>query len=76
MPLLADTSSIALDVEKVRRLREARGYTLDEAAKRAGLRGGRQHWHAIESGKRANVKLSTLDAIAHALDCAARDLLK
>ena len=64
-----------LDFEKIKRLREERGLSLQAAAEKAGI-GDRQRWHAIESGRITNVKLDTLEAIAGALGVKAKDLLK
>lgn len=72
---LVDKPCIGLDAHKVRTLREACGYTLAEAAERAGL-GGPQKWSDIESGRRKNLTLDTLDKIAKALGVSAKDLLK
>src|SRR4051794_33722156 len=59
----ADNSSIGLDTYKVKAARLAAGLTQEEAAKRAGL-GERQKWYDIESGRRHNLTLETLDRIA------------
>lgn len=64
-----------LDTAKVKARREKIGITQEEAAKRAGLP-GRQRWNDIESGRRASITLDTLDKIAAALSCKAKDLLK
>ena len=58
------------------RLRESLGYTQAEAAKKAGLRGGRQYWNDIISGRRSNVTLSVLKGLAKALHVTPADLLK
>jgi transcriptional regulator with XRE-family HTH domain len=67
-----------LDADAIRSRRERLGLSLTEAAKLAGFR-SRQHWHAVErsaAGGKSNVTLGTLNAIAKALDCRAKDLLK
>lgn len=64
-----------LDVEKVRKLREELGLTQDEAAANARLKGGRQAWNDIESGRRVNLTIDTLERIARALAVKAGDLL-
>lgn len=64
-----------LDTEKIKALREKLKITQDEAAKRAGFK-SRQAWNNIESGRQASISLATLDKIAEALGCKARDLLK
>lgn len=74
-PLMADNGGMPLDLDKVRTLRAQLGITMDEAASRAGL-AGKQSWSLIESGKKSDVRVSTLEAIARALGVRARDLLK
>ena len=64
-----------LDCDKVKRLRDKELLTLEEAAKRAGFN-SKQQWHAIESGLRADIRLSTLDQVAKALRVRAQELLK
>ena len=64
-----------LDTEKLKRLRERAGLTLEAVAQKAGF-GNRQQWYLIESGARANIKLDTLDKIAAAVGVKAKDLLK
>ena len=64
-----------LDLRIVKRLREERGLSQEQAAKAAGMK-GRQSWWNVESGHKANVRLSTLDQIAKALGVRGRDLLK
>ena len=63
-----------LDTDKIKALREKLGWSMQDAAEKAGLR-SRQHWHGIESGS-TNVTLSTLEAVASALGVRAKDLLK
>ena len=63
-----------LDTAKVKALREKRGLTQEEAARRAGLP-GRARWNDIESGRKANVTIQTLDAIAEALGVQPAELL-
>jgi len=73
---IADTSGMpaGIDIRKMRDLREARGLTLEQSAKRAGI--GMSHWADLEAGRRSgNVKLATLYAIAAALECRPADLL-
>jgi transcriptional regulator with XRE-family HTH domain len=64
-----------LDTEKLHAKRERLGITQSAAAKLAGLSGAQQ-WNDIESGRRASITLATLDKIAAALKCKAKDLLK
>jgi transcriptional regulator with XRE-family HTH domain len=65
----------ALDFGKIKQIRERLGLTQEEAAKKAGF-SNRQYWNNIESGRRTNIELNTLDAIARALKVSAKDLLK
>lgn len=48
-------------------LRQKLNLTQEEAARRAGLP-SRARWNDIESGRKANVTMDTLDAIAKALE--------
>jgi transcriptional regulator with XRE-family HTH domain len=64
-----------LDLKKLKSLREKLNLTLEEAAKRAGFT-NRQQWYLIESGRRADVRLSTLDNLGKALGLKAKELLK
>jgi transcriptional regulator with XRE-family HTH domain len=64
-----------LDFEKIRRLRESKGLSLQDAATAANL-SSRQQWHQIESGSVTNIKLGTLEAIAKALGVTPAQLLK
>jgi len=66
---------MSIDIEKIKRLREKLGLTLDEAAKRAGLT-NRQFWHGIENGTRHNLTVETLEKVAAALNTKAKNLLK
>lgn len=75
MPRLADRKSIALDLDKLKTLRESRGLTMDAAAKLAGMP-NRHRWWEIESGHKSNITLSTLDALCRALQCKPAELLK
>lgn len=63
-----------LDIDKVRRLRLQANLSMDRAAALAKL-SGRQAWHLIESGRKSDVKLSTLENMARALNVRAADLL-
>jgi transcriptional regulator with XRE-family HTH domain len=65
-----------LDIEKMESLRAKLGLTQEEAAERAGLAGGKRHWNDIVNGRKSNVTMQTLDQIADALECRARDLVK
>jgi transcriptional regulator with XRE-family HTH domain len=63
-----------LDVEQIGARRQELGITQAEAARRAGFRSVQQ-WSGVERGVTPNLSIRTLDAIATALECDARDLL-
>ncbi len=63
-----------VDYEKIKSLREKRGWTQEDAAKAAGL-GSRQAWHQVESGNHVP-RLDTLEKIALALGVKVASLLK
>ena len=63
-----------LDTVKIRALREARGWSMADAAKAAGFT-GRAQWYDVESGRKPNVTLETLGKIADALGVDPRELL-
>lgn len=65
---------VHLNQVEVKRRRDSLGLTQEQAAKRAGVN-GRARWADIETGERHNVTLSTLYAIARALECRPADLL-
>lgn len=64
-----------LDTDKIKDLRGKAELTQDEAAKAAGFK-SRQGWNNIESGKRTNIGLATLNRVAKVLKTTAKDLLK
>ena len=64
-----------LNTKKMREKRQALGLTQQEAAEKAGF-GDRQRWSDIESGRRSNVTIETLEQIAKTLGVKACDLLK
>lgn len=67
-----------LNTNAIRDRREKLGLTLEQAAKAAGMK-SRQHWYSVEtgaSGGQSGITLGTLNAIAKALKCDAKDLLK
>lgn len=72
---LGSTIFFVLDTGKMRQLREKLGLTQEQAAERAGLP-SRARWNDIESGRKINITLGTLDAIAKALHVHGADLLK
>ena len=57
---------VALDTDKMEKLRKSLGLSMEDAAQAAGLM-SRQRWFAIVSGVNTNITLDTLNAIAHAL---------
>jgi transcriptional regulator with XRE-family HTH domain len=63
-----------VDYQKIKTLREKKGWTQEEAAKAAGFK-SRQSWHQVESGDHVP-RLDTLEKIADALGVKAKDLLK
>lgn len=71
----ADMMQAVLDTEKLRRLRISKNLSMEQAALSAGL-AGRQSWYEIESGRKADVRVSTLEALSRALGCKPADLLK
>lgn len=64
-----------LDVEAIGLLRAVRNLSVVGAAEAAGFK-NYQQWSQIENGRHTNVTTSTLNAIAKALDCDPRHLLK
>jgi transcriptional regulator with XRE-family HTH domain len=64
-----------VDFLKIKRLREAKELSQEAAAKLAGIP-SRQRWNDIESGRKPNITIDTLDKIARALGVKATDLLK
>ena len=66
-------ASLALDREKIRTLRKERGYTIQQAAERAGMKSGGQ-WSSIEAGTRRDPSFSTVQRIARALGVGIEEL--
>jgi transcriptional regulator with XRE-family HTH domain len=66
---------MGINTDKIRALREKAELTQEEAATRAGLK-NRQYWNNIETGQRKNLTIETLEKVARALGCTAKDLLK
>jgi transcriptional regulator with XRE-family HTH domain len=69
------TISYVLDIAKLKSLRLARGWDQAEAARRAGL-GNKARWSDIESGRRRNITMDTLDAVAKAFGVEPQELIK
>jgi transcriptional regulator with XRE-family HTH domain len=63
-----------LDAAEVKRRRMAKGWTLEQAAKRAGWSGPAAWCNIEKSGD--EVTLRTLSRVARALQCAPRDLIR
>lgn len=55
--------------------RESLGLTMEEAAERAGMSGGRQRWNMLESGRRKHMSAETLYLIARGLRCTMDELM-
>ena len=62
-----------LDIAKIRELRKALGLTQAQIAKKARM--SLPRWNDVETGRKANVTIDTLEAIAAVLGCDPRDLL-
>ena len=67
---------MSLDVQKIKQLRLKAGLSQADAANRAGIKGGRQGWYNIESGRQSNPTLQTLERIARVLGVTVPALLK
>jgi transcriptional regulator with XRE-family HTH domain len=71
---------MAIDLKKIKSLRERKGWSQAQAAMAAGLseseNSAGQRWSAIESGRKASITVDTLERIAAALGVKAKDLLK
>ena len=59
---------------EIRRRREEKKLTMDEAAQSAGLR-TRQRWNGVESGERKNPSAAVMLMVARALGCKVEDLM-
>ncbi|MHB1155278.1 MAG: helix-turn-helix domain-containing protein [Phycisphaerales bacterium] len=64
-----------LDTQKMESLRKKLGLTQEQAAQRAGLP-GKQVWNDIVQNRRRNITMDTLDALAKALACHPKELIK
>jgi transcriptional regulator with XRE-family HTH domain len=67
-------NSLMLRTDEIRRLRKAKGWTMAEAARRAGLNSA-QHWNNIEKGWIPHIGAETLYAVAKALGVSMESLL-
>ena len=72
MTMLAD--SVPLSRATIRRLREAKGWSLAVAAREAGMKYAQQ-WHQVEAGKVADPSISTVERMARALGVGIDDLM-
>lgn len=69
---------MALDVDAIERRRKALGLTMEEAGVIAGFLQdhARQQWYMIESGRRPNLTINTINQVAKALQCPSKSILK
>lgn len=66
-----------VNAQEIRRRREALKLSLSEAAVAAGWGvAGRTRWHDIESGRRKNLELRSIQAIAKVLNVTVNTLLE
>ena len=66
-----------IDTAAIRRRREKLGLSFAAAALAAGWQqSARATWQKIESGRRTNPTVQTLEAMAGVLGCKAKDLLR
>jgi transcriptional regulator with XRE-family HTH domain len=63
-----------ISAAKIAKRREKLGLSQAEAAAKAGFT--RQRWNDIESGRKLNLEMGTLERVAAALGCKAKDLLE
>jgi len=75
-PPIAPSESLG---RRIRRLRDAAGWTQEEAGRRAGFAGTRAsiiaQWSDLERGRRADPRLSTLRAVSAALSVPPSELI-
>jgi transcriptional regulator with XRE-family HTH domain len=65
---------MALNRDKIRELRIKRGWSFSDASSAAGF-GNRNMWYMVESGRRVDPSLSTVEKIASALGVGVEKLL-
>jgi transcriptional regulator with XRE-family HTH domain len=77
MPTLLESLAMGqeFDRERMRQLRDAKGWSQTEAGAVAGFTGASQ-WSDIETGRKKNPTLDTISRIAEALGVDARTLIK
>lgn len=68
---------MAVNFTEIARRRERMGLTLEQAARAAGHKGARARswWHDIESGKKRDPRISTLEKLSRVLRCRVDQLL-
>lgn len=66
--------SLRLDIEKVKQIREAKGLTMQDAARSSKLK-TKQAWWNIENNTNGRITLATLERIADALGIEPEQLL-
>lgn len=62
-----------LDPEKIKSRREHLTYSQGEMARRAGM--SVQQWNALETGKKEDPRVATVETVAKALRCKIDDLM-
>ena len=69
---------LALDVDAIRARWDRLGLTMEQAGVLAGFKEAhaRQQWYMIESGRRLNLTIETINQVAKALNCPAKSLLR
>jgi transcriptional regulator with XRE-family HTH domain len=72
---MVESGDNLLDLERLRELREKKGWTQAQAAEKAGLSGAQQ-WSDIERGRYPGLSLTTLGRLAAALGVKPKSLLK
>jgi transcriptional regulator with XRE-family HTH domain len=73
MSMLGTGGQTAIYQYSIRRRREALGMTQEQMAFRTGL--SVSGYRRVETGKRMNTRLATLERIAWVLNCEIKDLL-
>jgi transcriptional regulator with XRE-family HTH domain len=76
MPQVADMTRMPLNFARIKELRLRNKWTQRQAADRVEPPMSVQRWNDIESGRKADISLATLDRIAKALGVKASELLK
>lgn len=71
----ANIPAMPLDLNKMEALRKERGFTQEQAARKAKL-SGKSYWADIVSGRKSNITIEVLDNIAKALGVSPKELIK